>query len=172
MSDLNRRQFNQLATAAFGGIVAGSIAGCGDKKKDGDKKGDDKKGGDKKGGDGSGTKGNGETDTHNAALLLEEPHVCRGLNTCKGKGKCMGEKNACAGQGNCATAKAHSCHKENDCKGQGGCGDYPGQNTCKGKGECGVPLSDKAWTTARKAFEEQMKKAGKMFGDAPAKKKS
>ncbi|MFV1996134.1 MAG: hypothetical protein ACC661_11920, partial [Verrucomicrobiales bacterium] len=29
--------------------------------------------------------------------LLNEPHVCRGLNTCKGKGQ--GGENTCAGQG-------------------------------------------------------------------------
>ena len=39
--------------------------------------------------------------------LLEEPHVCRGLNTCKNKSGC-GEtkgKNACAGQGGCADSR-------------------------------------------------------------------
>jgi hypothetical protein len=38
-------------------------------------------------------------------------------------------------------------------------------------GECAVPLSDKAWAIARKNFEAAMKKAGKKFGDAPAKPK-
>lgn len=101
--------------------------------------------------------------------LLSDPHVCRGINTCKAKG--ADKKNACAGQGTCATAKAHSCHGDNECKGQGGCGAKPGENACKGKGECAVPLSDGAWKKARKRFEELMKKEGKKFGDAPPKKK-
>lgn len=109
-------------------------------------------------------------DDHDPGLLLKEPHVCRGLNACKGKG--AGEKNACGGQGACASAEHHECKGQNECKGQGGCGEYPGQNACKSKGECAVPLKAKAWKNARKAFEVQMKKAGHEFGDAPKKKKA
>ena len=98
--------------------------------------------------------------------LLKEPHVCCGLNTCKGKG--TDKKNDCAGMGHCASAKKHSCKGENDCKGQGGCGEHPGENSCKGKGSCNVPLSADAWKKARANFEAAMKKAGKKFGDAPA----
>ncbi len=136
---LSRRDFSKLTMAAFGGVLIGSAMSgrAADKKK------------------------------HNPELLTEEPHVCRGLNTCKSKGK--GGENACAGQGKCATAEAHSCKGENACKGQGGCGQYPGQNTCKGEGECAVPLKDTVWKRARKAFEEQMAKAGKKVGEAPAK---
>ena len=102
------------------------------------------------------------------ANILSEKHVCRGINTCKSKGK--GGDNDCAGKGWCATASAHSCHAKNDCKGQGGCGGHPGENSCKGKGACAVPLKDdKAWKMARSTFEAAMKKAGKTFGDAPAK---
>lgn len=104
------------------------------------------------------------------SLLLKEPHVCRGLNTCKGLDAT--KKNSCAGTGNCATAKAHECKGHNECKGQGGCGAKPGENTCKEMGECAVPLSDKAWKSARTNFEAAMKKAGKKFGDAPKPKKS
>src|SRR3954469_22325812 len=97
--------------------------------------------------------------------LLKEPHVCCGLNTCKGKN---GEKdNDCAGTGHCASAKKHSCHGENDCKGQGGCGEHPGENTCKGKGECNVPLKEKSWKKARTRFEALMKEEKKEFGPAP-----
>ena len=99
------------------------------------------------------------------SLFLTEPHTCKGLNTCKGKGK--GGKNDCAGQGACATAKAHSCHGHNECKGQGGCGDTAGQNSCKGKGECSVPLGKKTWKKARKGFEAAAKKAGIKVGKAP-----
>ncbi|HQU46202.1 MAG TPA: hypothetical protein PK867_25540, partial [Pirellulales bacterium] len=103
--------------------------------------------------------------------LLVEPHVCRGLNTCKEKG--AGKKNACAGQGTCATLKAHDCSGQNDCRGEGGCGATPGENKCKGMGGCEVPFKhDAAWKKARKRFEELMKKEGKKVGPAPEKKKS
>src|SRR5439155_864190 len=82
----------KLAAAALGGMMAGAkLAAAEDKpkKKDVDK-----------------------------PLLLQEPHVCRGLNTCKGKAK--GGKNDCAGMGQCATAKAHTCGGDNACAGLGG----------------------------------------------------
>ena len=137
---LSRRDFNKLTVAAFGGVLLGTTL----------------------------TGRAADKDDHDPKLLLEEPHVCRGLNTCKGNGK--GKDNACAGQGNCATAEKHSCKGENACKGQSGCGEYPGQNSCKGKGGCEVPLAEKKWAKARKAFEKQMTKAGKKFGEAPKKK--
>ena len=146
-SDLNRRQFTKLAMAALGGVLAG--AGIVDAAKDEDKK--PKKKDPKK------------------ELLLQEPHICRGLNTCRNKGK--GGKNACAGQGNCFTAPEHTCTGDNACAGLGGCGKTPGENKCKGMGECAVPLSDKAWTKARKRFEAAAKKAKKKIGKAPPKKK-
>ena len=111
---------------------------------------------------------------HACRSTLEDPkpHVCRGLNTCKGKGGCGATKgkNACAGQGGCATAAKHDCKGQNACKGEGGCGATPGKNACKGKGSCAVPLSDKTWAKARATFEAAMKKAGKEFGSAPPKK--
>jgi hypothetical protein len=138
---VNRRDFTRLAAAALGGVMAGAkIAAAEEKPKPKDK---------------------------DKPLLLQEPHVCRGLNTCKGKGK--GGKNDCAGQGQCATAKAHTCGGENDCTGLGGCGEHPGENKCKGMGECHVPLTDKPWAKARKNYEAAMKKADKKFGDAPKK---
>lgn len=141
-SKMNRREFQRLTAAAFGGIVSGSLvvghAFAADEPKS----------------------------------LLEEPHVCRGLNTCKGKGGCGATKgkNDCAGQGTCATVAKHSCKGENDCKGQGGCGATPGENSCKGKGGCGVPMEGKMWQKARSNFEKAMKKAGKKVGPAPAAK--
>src|SRR5208282_31129 len=94
-TDLNRRDFTKWAAAALGGLVAGAgLAKAADaepKKKD-----------------------------VNKPLLLQEPHVCRGLNTCKGLGK--GGKNDCAGQGACATAESHTCGGDNACAGLGGCG--------------------------------------------------
>jgi hypothetical protein len=138
-SQLSRRDFGKLTMAAFGGVLLGTqlAANAAEKEK------------------------------NDPALLLQDKHVCRGLNTCKGKGK--GGDNSCAGTGNCAIAEAHSCKGDNTCKGQGGCGEYAGQNSCKGTGSCSVPLEEKTWKKARKAFEAQMKKAGKTFGDAPKK---
>jgi hypothetical protein len=106
------------------------------------------------------------TEDVNPYLLAEEPHVCRGLNACKGKDKTG--KNECAGQGVCATAEKHACNGNNECKGQGGCGEYPGQNTCKGKGACAVPLTAKTWAKARPKFELVMRAKGVKFGPAPA----
>jgi hypothetical protein len=139
-SDLSRRDFGKLTAAAFGGVLLGStlLAHADDKADKG---------------------------KHDPALLLQDKHVCRGLNTCKGKGK--GKDNSCAGMGNCAIVETHSCNGENACKGQGGCGEYAGQNSCKGQGSCEVPLKEKTWKSARKAFEAQMKKTGKTFGTAP-----
>src|SRR5579859_1554352 len=136
---LSRRDFGTLTMAALGGVLLGTTMA---------------------------TRA-ADTDKHDPALLLQEKHVCRGLNTCKGKGK--GGDNSCSGTGKCAIAEAHSCKGDNACKGQGGCGEYAGQNSCKHTGDCSVPLEDKTWKKARKAFEAQMKKAGKTFGEAPKK---
>ena len=139
----NRRDFTKLAAAAMGGLLAGlGSAHAADEKP---KMKDPKK-----------------------PLLLQEPHICRGLNpTCKGEVK--GKKNDCAGQAHGPTVKEHKCKGMNDCAGESGCGENPGENKCKGMGECAVPLSDKAWAKARKNFEAAMKKADKKFGDAPKK---
>lgn len=140
---MNRRDFSKLAAAALGGMVAGAKHAAADDKaakKDSSK-----------------------------PYWFQEPHVCRGLNTCKSKGK--GGKNDCAGMGQCATAKVISCAGENDCAGTGGCGEKPGENKCKGMGGCHVPLQDHAWSLARKSYEAAMKKAEKKFGDAPKKVK-
>lgn len=156
---LDRRQFNRLAIAAMGGISAGLLAGCGggdDKKKPKDEKTGD-------------TKTPKETGDKTASTDGDkEMHVCRGLNSCKGKGGgADAGKNACAGQGGCATAASHECMGHNECKGQGGCGENPGANECKGKGGCHVPLQDHAYGKAREAFEKKMKDAKKEFGAAP-----
>ena len=135
----SRRDFERLTVAALGGLIAGSSAAS----------------------------NASAADKPGKSRLLEEPHVCRGLNTCKSKG--AGGKNACAGQGQCASVVAHSCGGENACKGQGGCGANPGENACKGMGSCSVPLHAGAWEKARKHFEAAMKKAGKKVGPAPKK---
>ena len=145
---LTRRDFNKLSMAALGGAMAGAMTGC-DEKKPAPAPAPAPTG--------------GGAATHETKLLMDEPHVCRGLNTCSG------DDNACAGQGASASVMAHACNSKNECKGEGGCGENPGANACKSQGECAVPLSDKAWTTARKNFESAMKDAGKKFGDAPAK---
>jgi len=133
----SRRDFlNKLAVGSIAGLAAGSATLSAADKKD------------------------------EKPIILQDPNVCRGLNTCKDKGKGDHE---CAGQAYCATAEAHSCKGQNACKGQGGCGSSAGQNACKGKGECAVPLSDKAWKKARKAFEKAAKEAGIKVGPAPKK---
>lgn len=159
--DLNRRDFHALTMAAFGGVVAGTFAGCGDAQ-DGKTPG-------AKTGETAGAPGEtGETQADLAGIEWGiEKHVCRGLNACKGLGK--GGDNDCAGMGTCATAVEHACHTHNECKYQGGCGEKPGQNACKGQGECAVPLmSESTWKKAREAFEAAMQKADKEFGAAPA----
>ena len=149
--DLNRRAFGKLAAAALGGLLAGAGLGVAADK---DKPADAPKAKDK-----------------DKPLMSQEPHICRGLNTCKGKGK--GTKNDCAGQGDCATAKAHTCAGDNDCAGLGGCNadvNKPGENACKGKGGCHVPIKEsKTWAKARESFVADMKKAfpDKKIGDAP-----
>jgi hypothetical protein len=142
--DLNRRAFGKLAAAALGGMLVGASVGlAADKaahKKDPDK-----------------------------PLMSQEPHICRGLNTCKNKGH--SKENACAGAGDCSSAKAHTCAGDNDCAGLGGCNakvDAPGENKCKGMGGCHVPIKNsKVWAKARENFEADMKKADKKFHDAP-----
>jgi hypothetical protein len=143
--NLHRREFSKLAAAALGGLFVGTTAGRAEEKEE--EKKEDKK-------------------TSKKNPLLLDPHICRGLNTCKNKGK-KGDKNECAGQGTCHTVAKHTCKGENDCRGQGGCGAHPGENACKGKGDCHVPLKAGAWKKARKRFEAVMKKADKKFGDAP-----
>jgi len=149
---LNRRDLCRLAVAALGGLTAGVLAGCSGNKTPTAAKMD-------------------RTDKVVEAppRLLQDPHVCRGINTCKNKGK-KGTTNDCAGQANCATVAAHDCNGMSDGNGQGGCGEHPGENECKGKGGCEVPLSDKTWPKARKRYEELMAKAGKKFGNPPEKK--
>lgn len=140
---VSRRDFSRITAAAIGGLVLGStmLAQAEDKDKA----------------------------KNSPANILSDPHACRGINTCKGKGK--GGDNSCAGQGQCATAEAHTCHASNACKGQGGCGAHPGENSCKGLGSCEVPLKEKTWKKARQTFEAQMKKQNKPVGAAPAEKR-
>ena len=142
--ELDRRDFERLTVAALGGLLAGAALECSALAADAPPAKD-----------------------KNKNPMLGEPHVCRGINMCKGLGS--KKDNACAGQGACATAKAHTCHAENECRGQGGCGKIPGENACKGKGECGVPMSAGAWKRARTKFEALMAKEGKKVGPAPPK---
>ncbi|MEI8378499.1 MAG: hypothetical protein WCJ09_00130 [Planctomycetota bacterium] len=154
---LDRRDFHKLTVAALGGMIAGTTVGC------------------------TGTPPTQSSSTSVAnsmasatltdaeKLIIDEPHTCRGLNSCKNLGR--SKDNACAGQGTCASIADASCSGNNECKGQGGCGEDPGMNSCKGKGGCHIPLMESAWTKARTAFEGAMKKSGKTVGAAPAKAK-
>lgn len=164
--ELNRRDFNRLAAAAFGGVVTGTAIGCGTSKSD--------KVAAAKGGAGKSPDDAGNADLQKNEDLAAEPnpwtndkHICRGLNACEGKG--ADKKNKCAGQGTCATVAHITCGGNNECKYLGGCGETVGQNACAKKGGCHIPLMDSAWKKARVSFETAMSKAGKKFGAAPAK---
>jgi hypothetical protein len=167
--ELTRRDFHRLATAAFGGVLAGAIAGCGDGDRAEKPATPSSTTGTQttsKGGESApvaaASKGGAVAGATAVAL-----HACRGLNECKTQGK--DHKNTCAGQGSCYTV-SHDCSGKNDCKNQGGCGGTNGFNDCKGKGGCGhFPIADEAtWKKARAAFESRMTKTGKKLGPAPA----
>lgn len=154
--DVSRREFTRLSMAAFGGVVAGATVGCSNGNAP-----------PAPAPDGAQSDASpAEAAASAVSLLLQEPHVCRGLNTCKGKG--AGGDNACAGQGACATAEHHACAGHNACKGQGGCGGKEGRNECKEQGGCAVPLAH-GWDRVRETFETEMKQAGKDVGPAPDK---
>ena len=165
--EINRRDFSRLTFAAFGGMVAGSMIGCQKQAPPAPKAAEA----------GSETKDDHADHDHadddksdkDVSLLMNEPHVCRGLNSCKGT--FAGVENDCAGLGACASVAEHACSGANECKGQGGCGTNPGMNSCKGKGGCSVPLMEDAWKLARAEFEKGMEEAGKKVGPAPAAKK-
>lgn len=152
---MDRRDFHKLTVAALGGMIAGAAAGCGTTPPAPESTGE------------GGAAAVALTEAEQ--LIMDEPHTCRGLNSCKNLGR--SKENACAGQGTCASIADTTCGGNNACKGQGGCGTDPGMNSCKGKGGCHVPLMEGAWDTARKSFETAMKKSGKTFGPAPAKPK-
>lgn len=142
---LGRRKFNELSAAAVGGLVAGSLAGCGKSDPPGK-----------------------PAPTPPGQAALGEKHLCRGLNDCKGKG--ASGKNDCRGQGDCATL-THACSGKNDCKGQGGCGNEAGANSCKGEGHCSVPLMAGAWKTVRERKAAAWTQANEKFGEPPPEKK-
>jgi hypothetical protein len=160
--ELNRRDFHRLTMAAFGGVVAGTVAGCGSEEKPAAPAA--------KPATGTTPESKEKPAATEVAAVTGEPHACRGLNACKNQG--ASGKNDCTGQGECATKSwEHSCGEQNACKGQGGCGDNPTTNECKQKGGCHIPLMAGAWDKARKHFEEKMKEDGKEVGAAPAPKK-
>ena len=151
--NVSRRDFNKLGVAAMGGLMAGSLVGCGGGEKT--EKTDEKTGKT----EADSTKK--DADKADPLAAWGDKHVCKGLNACKGKGK--GGGNECAGKGACFTANEHACHTANDCKYQGGCaGDFAkvASNDCKGMGDCGVPLSEGAYEAAYKKFKADMEKAG------------
>jgi putative oxidoreductase len=168
----NRRLILYLSLAAFGGLLAGTQI-----PRDHRKRGDRRGGGNAVPADqGRAEAGKASTQGEEGARVAAGPtsnkeeresHLCRGLNSCKGKGK--GGHNACSGQGACATVARHACNGLNECKGLGGCSEHPGENQCKGQGGCAVPLKASTWDKARRKFEENMAGRGIKVGPAPAK---
>jgi hypothetical protein len=180
---VDRRDFSRLSLAVMGGLVAGSKA-LGQEpppiadpvapplkpvvppKNDRPTSDDDEKPA-----DADATKS--EQDKAAAAKRKKdeekpkEIHICRGLNTCKGKGA-SGENN-CAGQGTCATTPAapHECTTCNACRNQGGCGELAGKNQCAGYGEGAVPILEEEWPRLRKEFEYKMTRLKRKIGKAP-----
>ena len=112
--DFTRRDFHKLTMAAFGGVVSGLSVSRSAVAFGGDE-----------------------------SLLLKEPHVCCGLNTCKGHG--ASGDNECAGMGDCASVEHHSCKGEEGCSGQGGCGAKPGGEWLQGPGELCGPPEGRSW---------------------------
>jgi hypothetical protein len=134
--DVTRRDFARLTLAALSGLAAGTHA----------------------------TAADGQRRTVQDPML-SDPHICRGLNTCRARD--VTRRNECAGKGTCATARYHTCKGHNDCRGQGGCGDAPGANECRGWGACDVPLKPRVWAVARQRFEKVMKSQRRRFGVPP-----
>ncbi len=184
-AEFTRRRVCQLTATALGGLIAGALLRGAVKRGDAPANGGGVAGAGKSEPNAS-TKPSSATEVPDAAekgvaeiealdaaapegiqpsLILNDPHVCRGLNTCKGKGK--GGTNSCAGQGACATVESHACNGLNDCKGHGGCGEFPGQNACKGKGACAVKMKKETWTKAREVFEHLMSLKHKPVGQPP-----
>ena len=164
-TELNRRDFNKLTAAAFGGIVVGTVVGCGGNGGDDGTGGGDGDAGTDGTDTGDGTDG-AASDTGPRGAEIAANNACSGLNQCMNYGK--GE-HACAGQGSCSTVEAHSCHGQNTCKYLGGCDGTAGTNECAEMGGCGVPMnpSEEAWAQARAAFEKRMMAMNKPFGDPP-----
>jgi hypothetical protein len=133
--DFTRRDFAKLTIAALAGLTAGSPAAAADASR------------------------------RVQDPILSDPHICRGLNTCKSKD--VTGHNQCAGTGTCATARYHPCKGHNECRGQGGCGDGPGTNECRGWGACDVPLKPGVWVVARQRFEKVMRQQRRRFGVPP-----
>jgi hypothetical protein len=146
--EMNRRDFHRLTALAMGGMMAGSLAGCGSKT--------EKTAEPEKTTAAEAAATGPKTDP--ALAQWTDNHLCRGLNACKGLGS--GGKNDCAGLGECAIADHHTCGGQNDCKNLGGCGDTAASNECKGQGGCHVPLMKSAWETAYEKFKADMTKAG------------
>ena len=164
-NSMDRRDFYKLSLAAFSGMVAVSAAA------DATEAADEAPAGtappSTQGQPGAARKMKPKDGSN---PLLHEPHVCRGLNTCKGKGK--DGQNACAGTGSCHTAPQNACGGHNECRGLGACdrppqAGYPGENTCKGQGGCEVPMlpnKPEMWKKARARFEWLMADMGKKVG--------
>ncbi len=150
---LTRRDINKMGMAAFGGLMAGSVSGCGAPQEETPPA------------EGNAAPSDAAAGETEASMASVEPHLCRGLNSCKNQG--ASGNNECAGQGTCSSYAAHSCGGQNECKEQGGCGENPGLNDCKGEGHCAIPLMAPAWKTVRARFEKEMEAKNIKVGVPP-----
>ena len=73
---LNRRDLTRLALAALGGLASGALIGCGPAASTGKPATEKPSTGNKE-----------KAVAAETPRLLQDPHVCRGINTCKNKGK-------------------------------------------------------------------------------------
>jgi hypothetical protein len=169
---LTRRDFSKLTATAFGGVLAGTVIGCGGNDDDANSSDTVSDGDVVLSADdattptGDGSPANGEQELVGGEL--PEHNACLGLNQCKASGKNPGEHD-CAGQSACATTSSETQGK-NQCKFLGACDGKVGANACKGQGGCQVPIEpfgEGLWLQARAAFEKRMEAKGTEVGMAP-----
>ena len=94
----------------------------------------------------------------NLPLLLHDPHVCRGINTCKDKGK-VGTTNECAGQGHCPRSTPTPARARTTARATAAATTTPARTSAAARA-LHVPLSVPkfTWHKARIRFEELMPK--------------
>jgi len=125
--ELNRRDFHRLTMAAVGGVLAGTVAGCG---------GEDKPAPPPKAHPQRPPTPNRPSRLNRRARKSPRSRGIRTRAADSTPARIKGPlaRTTVPGNGVCATkAWHHSCGGQNDCKGQGGCGETATMNDCKQK---------------------------------------